>query len=210
VVPGEGRHHKIKRTDCWGGNEMEAYRYQQLAYLVVPVMLGVEFFLCAKEEKKGKEDNSLGFYLLDLLGFIFFAVFPAVFIFTIWASETKAFPLQDLPLARLDRYAVLFFFMGAWWQVYLFGALRARRMQKRETGRFYLWAPFVILGVYISFLALWVSPWGLKWVSAAWFLLVFVVLNFFSTRAIERSMWILAVFTFFVENIMFIWFDSLV
>ncbi len=189
---------------------METYRYQQLAYLVVPVMLGMEFFLCAKEERRGKEDNSLGLYVLDILGLIFAAVLPALFIFTIWASETKAFPLQDLPIARLDRYAVLFFFMGAWWQVYLFGALRARRMQKKERGRFYLWTPFIIMGVCISFLALWGSPWGLRWISAAWFMLVFAGLNIFSVKTIERSMWILAVVTFFVENMMFIWFDSIV
>jgi hypothetical protein len=189
---------------------MEAYRYQQLAYLVVPVMLGMEFFLCAKEEKAGKEDVSLGLHVLDLLGFIFAAVFPAMFIFTIWASETKAFPLQGLEIAKLDRYAVLFFFMGAWWQVYLFGALRARRMQRKEIRRFYLWVPFVVLGVYISFLALWVSPWGLKWVSAVWFVLVFAVLNFFSNKTIERSMWVLSVATFFIENLIFIWFASLV
>lgn len=189
---------------------MEAYRYQQLAYLVLPVMLGMEFFLCAKEEKKGKEDTSLGFYVLDMLGFIFMAVFPALFIFTIWASETKAFPLQGLPIARLDRYAVLFFFMGAWWQVYLFGALRARRMQRRESSRWYLWVPFLFLGVYISFLALWVSPWGLKWVSIAWFLFIFSVLNFCSNKTIERSMWVLSIITFVVENMMFIWFDSLI
>ena len=189
---------------------MEAYRYQQLAYLVVPVMLGTEFFLCAKDEKKGKDDHSLGLHVLDLLGLVFMGVFPALFIFTIWIAETHAFPLERLAVARLDRYAVLFFFMGAWWQVYLFGALRARRMQNKETGRFYLWVPFLVLGVYISLLVLWVSPWNLKWLSAAWFLIVFAVLNFFSMKAIERSMWVLMAITFIVENIMFIWFETLV
>ena len=189
---------------------MEAYRYQQLAYLVLPVVLGMEFFLCAKEEKREKDDNSLGSHVLDLLGVVFMAVFPAIFIFTIWASVTKAFPLEDLALARLDRYAVLFFFMGAWWQVYLFGALRARRMHNKQTGRYYLWVPFLFLGVYISLLVLWVSPWGLKWVSAVWFLCIAAVLNFFSTKVIERSMWILVAVTFLVENIMFIWFETLV
>lgn len=189
---------------------MEAYRYHQLAYLVLPIMVGIEFFLSAKEDKAGNDDTSLGYYLLDFLGFVFAAVFPALFIFTIWASVTKAFPLQALRIATLDRYAVLFFFMGAWWQVYLFGALRARRMRKKELGRSYLWVPFVGLGVYISLLVLWGSPWGLKWVSAVWFVLVFAVLNFFSAKTVERSMWVLLVITFFVENLMFIWFESLV
>jgi hypothetical protein len=91
---------------------MEAYRYQQIAYLVVPVMLGLEFFQCAKDEKGEGEETSLGVYALDILGFVFAALFPAIFAFTIWAVETKAFPEQSLPLARLDRYAVLFFFYG--------------------------------------------------------------------------------------------------
>jgi hypothetical protein len=190
--------------------EMEAYRYQQIAYLVVPVMLGIEFFQCAKDEKGGREETSLGVYALDFFGFVFAALFPAIFAFTIWAVETKAFPAQSLPLARLDRYAVLFFFMGAWWQVYLFGALRARRMQKREAGRFYLWVPFLVLGAFISFLVLWVSPWNLKWISAGWFLFVFAILSFFRMKVVERAMWILAAVTFFVENILFIWFESLV
>jgi hypothetical protein len=189
---------------------MEAYRYQQIIYLIVPVMLGIEFFLSARDEKKGGEETSLGVYVLDFLGFVFTALFPATFIFTIWAMETKAFPSQGLPLARLDRYAVLFFFMGAWWQVYLFGALRARRMRKKETRRLYLWGPFLGLGVFISFLVLWVSPWNLKWISAGWFLFVFVVMNFFKIKVIERSMWILCAITFFVENMLFIWFESLV
>lgn len=31
---------------------MEAYRYQELVYLVVPVMLGMEFLMCAKDERR--------------------------------------------------------------------------------------------------------------------------------------------------------------
>jgi hypothetical protein len=189
---------------------MEAYRYQQIAYLVVPILLGMEFFQCAKDEKKGKEETSLGIYILDFLGFVFVALFPAAFFFTIWAIETKAFPSQVVPLARLDRYAVLFFFMGAWWQVYLFGALRARRMERKNAGRLYLWGPFLILGVFISLLVLWVSPWNLKWISAGCFLVVGAILNFFSVKIVERAMWILAAVTFFFENILFIWFESLV
>lgn len=116
---------------------MEAYRYQELAYLVVPVMLGMEFFMCARDERKNKSEAPLGSYLLELSGFIFMALIAAVFLFTIWAVETKRFPLQEVTLARLDRYGVLFFFMGAWWQVYLFGALRARRMERSKISSSY-------------------------------------------------------------------------
>jgi hypothetical protein len=191
---------------------MEAYRYQQFAYLVVPVLLGIEFFICARDEKKGKEEIPLGFYLLDFFGFLFMAVIPALFIFTIWAVETKSFPQQIMPLARLDRYGVLFFFMGAWWQVYLFGALRARRMVNDGKNMFYYWVPFLVLGIFISLLVLWVSPWNLKWISVAWFVLIFGILSVFKARmkAIERMMWVLTGLTFVIENALFIWLESVI
>ena len=191
---------------------MEAYRAQQLVYLVVPVLLGIEFFLTANEERKDKDETPLGYYVLDFLGFVFAALLPAVIIFTVWAIETKAFPQQVMPLARLDRYAVMFFFMGAWWQVYLYTALRARRMQRKEAGPMFLWLPFLGLGIFISMLVLWVSPWNLKWVSVAWFLLLFGFFRGLKVRAkkIERAMWVLAGLTFFAENIMFIWLASVV
>ncbi len=191
---------------------MEAYRYQEIAYLIVPVMLGMEFFMCAKDERRGKEESLLGSYALDFLGFVFMALIPSMFIFTIWAVESKAFPLQSITLARLDRYGVLFFFMGAWWQVYMFGALRARRMEKKQTRKWFLWGPFLILGIFISLLILWVSPWNLKWVSVAWFILIFGVMNIFKARArtIERTMWALTVITFVIENILFLWLESVV
>lgn len=191
---------------------MEAYRYQELLYLVVPVMLGMEFFMCAKDEKRIGSDLTLGSYLLEFSGFIFMALIPAVFLFTIWAVETKRFPLQELTLARLDRYGVLFFFMGAWWQVYLFGALRARRMERKDTGRWYLWIPFLGLGFFISIIVLWVSPWNLKWISVIWFLLLFAILNILRVKpkTIEKTMWILAAITFLIENILFLWLESVV
>ncbi len=191
---------------------MEAYRYQQLAYLVVPVMLGMEFFMAAREEKKGGEETPLGFFVLETLGFFFMAFLPAIFVFTIWAVESKSFPLQNVPLARFDRYAVLFFFMGSWWQVYIFAALRARRMTRKEVERAYLWVPFIFLGVFISLLVLWVSPWNLKWISAGWFALLAGALLLIKAgpKAVERTMWVLAGLTFFAENIMFIWLESVV
>jgi hypothetical protein len=191
---------------------MHAYRYQEIAYLIVPIMLGLEFFMCAKEEKKEKNESSLGFYVLDLLGFMFTALLPAIFIFTIWAVETKAFPLQSSALARLDRYAVMFFFMGAWWQVYLFSALRARRMATGGMKKSYLWLPFLLFGVFISVLVLWVSPWNLKWISVAWFFLIFGILSLTGARlkTIEKTMWGLAVATFLFENVIFMWLESVV
>lgn len=191
---------------------MNAYRYQEIAYLIVPVLLGLEFFICAKEEKKEKEETPLGSYLLDFFGFLFMALIPAIFIFTIWAVETKAFPLQDMTLARLDRYAVLFFFMGSWWQVHMIGALRARRLGNTVDGKWYVWAPYLILGIFISLLILWVSPFHLKWASMIWFLLVFGILRISKARpkTIRRAFWILTVFFFLVENVMFIFLETVV
>ena len=191
---------------------MEAYRYQQFAYLIVPVMLGMEFFLCAREERKGKEEATMGFYVLDFFGFAFMALIPAVFLFTIWAIETRAFPMQTVPLARLDRYGVMFFFMGGWWQVLMFAALRSRRMDKSDASRLYLWLPFLGLGIFISLLVLWVSPWNLKWISTAWFFVLFGALSMLKAgaKAIERTMWVLAGLIFIAENIGFLWLESVV
>jgi hypothetical protein len=74
---------------------MEPYRYQQIAYLIVPVSLGIEFFLSAKEEKKDKETAPVG----PTLDFhISFCPCPTIFFFTIWAIENKTFPRQDIML----------------------------------------------------------------------------------------------------------------
>ncbi len=190
---------------------MEAYRYQEIAYLIVPVTLGLEFFMTAKNEKKDKNETPLGSYVLDLWGFVFFALIPAMFVFTIWAIESKAFPLRESTLARLDRYGVMFMFMGAWWQIYIIGALRARRLLSLES-RVSLWGPFIGLGTFISLLVLWVSPWNLKWVSVGWFLVISAALHFFKAgpKTIERVLWILAGITFIVENIIFVWLETIV
>ena len=191
---------------------MSAIRYPELAYLIVPVLLGIEFFMSAKTEKGEKEETPLGSYVLDFFGFLFMALIPAIFIFTIWAVETKAFPLQDLALARLDRYAVIFFFLGSWWQVHMITALRSRRLKEDDTAKWYVWAPYLILGVYISLLVLWVSPFYLKWVSVAWFLMVFGILRISKARpkTIQRVFWVLTVFFFLVENVMFIFMETVV
>lgn len=191
---------------------MSAIRYPELAYLIVPVLLGLEFFMSAKAEKGDREETPLGSYVLDFFGFLFMALIPAIFIFTIWAVETKAFPLQDLALARLDRYAVIFFFLGSWWQVHMITALRARRVKEDDRAKWYVWAPYLILGVFISFLVLWVSPFHLKWVSAFWFLMVFGILRISKARpkTIQRVCWILTVFFFLIENVMFIFMETVV
>jgi hypothetical protein len=191
---------------------MSPIRYPELAYLVIPVLLGLEFFICAKNEKKEKEETPLGSFLLDFFGFFFMALIPAIFLFTIWAVETKAFPLQDMTLARLDRYAVIFFFLGSWWQVHMIAALRSRRIKEADPGKWCVWAPYLILGIFTSLLILWVSPFHLKWVSVAWFLTVFGILRIFKarTKTIQRVFWLLSVFFFIVENVMFIFLETVV
>lgn len=189
---------------------MEAYRVQQFTYLVVPVMLGLQFFIAAKDEKKCEEETPFGSYVLDFFGFVFIAIFPAFFIFTIWAVEGKKFIFSADTLARFDRYGVMFFFLGAWWQVYIISALRARRLVRKKGQDWYLWAPYLMLGVFISALILWVAPWGLMWLSVAWFIITFGVLKFLgvSHRNIERVFWILALSFFLFENVLFIFLES--
>ncbi|HYA26383.1 MAG TPA: hypothetical protein VEE82_00130 [Thermodesulfovibrionales bacterium] len=191
---------------------MSPIRYPELAYLIVPVLLGLEFFMSARAEKKEREETPLGSYVLDFLGFLFMALIPAIFIFTIWALETKAFPLQDMALARLDRYAVIFFFLGSWWQVHMITALRSRRLKEGDTKRWFVWGPYLILGIFISLLVLWVSPFHLKWVSIAWFLMVFCMFRIFKpkTKTVERIFWVLTVFFFILENIMFVFMETVV
>ncbi|HXX80567.1 MAG TPA: hypothetical protein VEI46_03410 [Thermodesulfovibrionales bacterium] len=191
---------------------MEAYRYQQIAYLIVPVLLGIEFFISAKDEEKQREDTPLGSYVLDFLGFLFMALIPAIFIFTIWTVETKAFPFRGPTLARLDRYAVLFLFMGSWWQVHMIAALRARRMAQRDGTFWYLWGPYLVLGIFVSMLILWVSPFHMKWVSMLWFLLVFGMLRISKAKpkTIERLLWIFAAILFIIENILFMFLETVV
>ena len=190
---------------------MEAYRYQELAYLIVPVFLGMEFFISARNERRERHEAPLGSYVLDFCGFLFTALVPAIFFFTIWAIETRAFPFRETTLARLDRYGVMFMFMGGWWQVYMIGALRAGRLTDRSNP-FYLWGPFIGLGTFISLLVLWVSPWNLKWISTGWFILISIVLQVMNVKPknIARVLWILTGVTFFLEHIFFLWIETLV
>ncbi len=94
----------------------------------------------------------------------------------------------------------------------MIAALRSRRLREEDTRKWYVWAPYLILGVFISLLILWVSPFQLKWVSVAWFLMVFSILRISRAKAktMERVFWVLTVFFFIVENIMFIFLETVV
>jgi hypothetical protein len=191
---------------------MSPIRYPELAYLIVPVLLGLEFFLSAKAEKGERKETPLGSYVLDFFGFLFMALIPAIVLFTIWAVETKAFPMQDMTLARFDRYGVIFFFLGSWWQVHMIAALRSRRLKEEDSAKWYVWVPYLGLGIYISLLILWVSPFHLKWVSVSWFLIVFAALKLAKAGAktMQRVFWVLTVFFFLLENVMFIFMETVV
>jgi len=192
---------------------MEGYRFQQLAYLVLPVFLGVEFFLNARSERGRAGRESPGALALDLLGFVFAAGVPAIVILTVAAIEFKAFPLQESTLHRLDRYGVMFMFLGSWWQVFLLGGLRARRVASGE-GRplTTVLLPYLLFGVFISALILWVAPWNLMWISVFWFLITFGVLAGFRVAPpkMARFFLVLAALGFLGENLLFIWLDAVV
>ncbi|RJQ18064.1 MAG: hypothetical protein C4560_07730 [Nitrospiraceae bacterium] len=189
---------------------MEFYRYKEIAYLVVPVSLGIEFFLSAKEEKKDKETAPVGSYLLDFLGYVFSALIPAIFFFTIWAIEYKAFPRQEVLLAKMDRYGVMFFFLGSWWQILVLTALKSRRIRLNNASKWKAWTPYLLLGAYISLLILWVAPWNLKWVSVFMFLALFGVLWRVTLKTAEKVLWALSVMVIFMENILFIFLETIV
>ena len=106
---------------------MESYRYQQLAYLIVPLTTGVEFFLTAREDRRTSGRESTRAVIMDALGYVFLGIIPALFLFTIYSLENHRLPLLVQVLHRLDHYGVMFFFFGAWWQVFLITSLRARR-----------------------------------------------------------------------------------
>lgn len=190
---------------------MEAYRYQQLVYLIVPVFLGVEFFVTAKAERDEGGRASLGYYLLDMFGILFTAIVPALFIFTIWAISTKAF-LWEHTLARLDRYGVMFLFLGAWWQIYIISALRARRLGEKGGSRISVLGPFLALGMFVSLDVLWVSPFGLKWISIAWFAAIAASMAALKARpkTMERIFWALAGVTFLAMNVVFMWLEAVI
>ena len=194
---------------------MEGYRLQQFSYLVVPVTAGVEFFLTAKAERKKEGKEIAKAVAMDAFGYVFVALIPAMFLFTIFSLEYKRFPLMEQVLHRLDRYGVMFFFLGAWWQVFVITALRARRAANANKGGscfFQVWCPYLAFGAYISALILWVAPWNLMWVSFFWFVATSGLCGLIGVSAskISKLFMVLAILVLFAENILFIMLDAIV
>ncbi len=192
---------------------MEGYRFQQFAYLVVPLTLGVEFFLTAKSERRKEGKESARAVTMDVFGYIFIALIPALFLFTIYSLEYKRFFLMEPLLHRLDRYGVMFFFLGAWWQVFLITSLRARRAVDRG-GNYFLqvWLPYLLFGAFISALILWVAPWNLMWVSVFWFVSTCGLFSLVgaSPATISKFLLVVAIVTVVCENILFIVLDAII
>ncbi len=192
---------------------MEGYRYQQFAYLVIPLIAGVELFRCARSERKRTGNESARAVTMDACGYIFAGFIPAIFLFTIFSLEYHRFPLMVQVLHRFDRYGVMFFFLGAWWQVFLITALRARRTADGGGSLFRsVWLPYLVLGGFISALILWVAPFALMWVSVFWFVASFLLFAAIGASADKlcKVFLALAVFVFVGENILFIVLDAIV
>jgi hypothetical protein len=192
---------------------METYRYLQIAYLIVPMVLGVEFFLSAKTERRKEEKKIVSPVFLNAFGYVFSALIPALFLFTIFSLEYKRFPSIDKVFHGLDRYGVMFCYLGAWWQVFLILALRARRSVDQGGKSFlWVWSPYLVFGAFISALVLWVAPWGLMWVSFLWFVATsgFCGLLRVSPTVVSEMFMVLALLIFIVENIFFIILDAIV
>jgi hypothetical protein len=192
---------------------MEAYRLQQIAYLIVPLTVGVEFFLTAKGKRGSENKESAKSVIMEAFGYVFVVLVPALFLFTILSLEYKRFPLFDQVLHRLDRYGVMFFFLGSWWQVFLITALRAMRAADQGGKSFFsIWWPYLVFGAFISALILWVAPWNLMWVSFLWFVATcgFCGLVGVSPSKVSKIFMILTILIFIGENILFIILDAIV
>jgi hypothetical protein len=150
---------------------------------------------------------------MDACGYAFIGFIPAVFLFTIFSLEFNKYPLLDQVLHRFDRYGVMFFFLGSWWQVFLITALRARRTA--DAGGSLLlsvWVPYLVLGVFISALILWMAPFNLMWVSVFWFAASFGLLAAIRVSAdkVCKVFMVLAIVVLVGENILFIILDAIV
>lgn len=192
---------------------MEGYRYQQFTYLIIPIMTGVEFFRCARAERKRAGKETARAVTMDAFGYVFAGLVPTLFLFTIFSLEFHKYPLLDQVLHRLDRYGVMFFFLGAWWQVFLITALRARRVAERGGSLFLpVWLPYLVLGLFISALVLWVAPWNLMWVSVFWFMVSSGLLTVLSVSPskVSKTFLVLAILVLVCENILFIILDAIV
>lgn len=192
---------------------MEGYRYQQFAYLIIPFLTGVEFFRCAKAERGTTEKEMARVVAMDALGYAFIGLVPAVFLLTIISLEYHRLPLFVQVLHRLDRYGVMFFFLGGWWQIFLITALRARRVAGRGGSMFYsVWLPYLALGAFISALVLWSAPFNLMWVSFFWFAASFCLLAGIgtSTGNVAKIFLALTILVLVGENIFFVILDAIV
>jgi len=192
---------------------MEGYRFQQFAYLIIPLIVGVEFFLTAKALRRKEGKESARTLAMEAFGYVFVALIPALFLFTIFSIEYKKFPLMLQLLHRLDRYGVMFFFLGAWWQVFVITALRALRTADRGGSCFLpVWCPYLLLGAFISALILWVAPWNLMWVSFMWFVASCGLCGLIgvSPSKLSKIFLVLAIMVFMGENILFIFLDAIV
>lgn len=192
---------------------MEGYRLQQFSYLIVPLTAGVEFFLTAKAERRKEGKEIAKAVAMDAFGYVFVALIPAMFLFTIFSLEYKRFPLMEQVLHRIDRYGVMFFFLGAWWQVFIITALRARRAADKAGSCFkQVWCPYLLFGAYISALILWVAPWNLMWVSFFWFVATSGLCGLIGVSAskVSKLFMVLAILVLFAENILFIMLDAIV
>ena len=192
---------------------MEGYRYQQFAYLIIPLMTGVEFFRCARSARKNSGKESPGAVAMDACGYLFISLIPAIFLFTIFSLEYRRLPLLAQVLHRFDRYGVMFFFLGAWWQVFLITALRAKRAADRGGPMFLsVWLPYLALGAYISALVLWVAPWNLMWISVLWFVASSGILALVGASAgkVSKIFMVLAGVVLVGENLLFIILDAIV
>jgi hypothetical protein len=192
---------------------MESYRYQQLAYLIVPLTTGVELFLTARADRRTSGKESTRAVIMDALGYLFLGIIPALFLFTIYNLENHRLPLIAHVLHRLDRYGVMFFFLGSWWQVFLITSLRARRAACGN-GKLLVnvWLPYLAFGAFISALILWVAPWNLMWVSFFWFagtFILFAAVGVSSAR-LSKIFLVLTILGLICENIFFIVIDAIV
>jgi hypothetical protein len=100
-------------------------------------------------------------------------------------------PLPAPPAAPDDSHrmtAVMFFFLGSWWQIFLITGLRARRAAAVGKPLFTcVWCPYLVLGLFVSALILWTAPFGLMWFSVFWFAASYGILNLFDVSALKVS-----------------------
>ena len=192
---------------------MESYRYQQFLYLIIPFIVGIEFFLTAQQERRTQNKESATAIMMDAGGYFFTALIPILFLFTILSLSQHRLQLSGDLLHRVDRYGVMFFFLGAWWQIFLITGLRARRAAAVGKPIFTcVWCPYLALGLFVSALILWVAPFGLMWVSIFWFAASYGVINLLDLSApkVSRVFFILTGLMFVGENFFFMIIDAVV